>query len=438
MKCLRFGRAEKEYNQDVRSFGLTLHYYSPRAYNYVRSKFCNNLPSITTLRNWYSSINAAPGFTSEAFDLIKKKAAEYKAAGKQLYVNLMFDEMSIRRHLQWNPHKMRYDGFIDIGRRVDGQDNVPLAKDALVFLISGATEDFKIPVSYFLINGLTAEEKAALLHEVLIRLNDAGVVVISITFDGLVTNLTMCKVLGANFENRNAYIINPANKDHKIYIIMDAPHMLKLIRNCLGTRNLIDNNNDVIEWRYIALLYEIQKNLSFGLGNKLTKSHMDWQSKKMSVKLAGETISKSVADSIEFLIGEDEQFGNAGPTVNFIRIFNDIFDVMNSAKESACGFKKPLSKTHFRESFDRFNEAMVYIEKIRVQGENKSIFASASYTPFIGFYSNMINFMNIFNDYVNTDKIDVLITHRFSQDLLESLFGCIRSMGGIHIFLNIL
>lgn len=158
LECLCYGRPQKEYSEDVRSFGLTLHYYSPRAYSYVRSKFNNNLPSIRTLRNWYSSINAAPGFSTEAFELLKKKALEYKANGKELYVNLIFDEMAIRRHIQWNPYKMKYDGFIEIGRRVDDQDNIPLAKDALVFLVSGVTEDFKIPISYFLINGLTAEE----------------------------------------------------------------------------------------------------------------------------------------------------------------------------------------------------------------------------------------------------------------------------------------
>lgn len=163
-------------------------------------------------------------------------------------------------------------------------------------------------------------ERAALLHEVLIRLNT------SITFDGLITNLAMCRTMGADFDEGNAYIINPAKKDHKIYILLD--HMLKLARNCLGTRNLVNANRDVIEWKYIQLLYETQRNLSYNLGNKLSKAHMEWESKKISVKLAGETLSKSVADSIEFLVQENELFKNAETTAYYIRICNDVFAKM--------------------------------------------------------------------------------------------------------------
>lgn len=41
----------------------------------------------------------------------------------------------------------------------------------------------------------------------------------------------------------------------------------------------------------------------------------------------------------------------------------------------------------------------------------------------------MINLKKIFDEYVRTDKTEFLVTHRFSQDLIETLFGCIRSMG---------
>lgn len=38
--------------------------------------------------------------------------------------------------------------------------------------------------------------------------------------------------------------------------------------------------------------------------------------------------------------------------------------------------------------------------------------------------------MNIYDEYVETDQIDEILTHRFSQDLLEQMFSCIRSMNG--------
>lgn len=432
LDCLAFGKDQRNYPEEVRSFCLTLHYYSSRAYNYIRTKFDNHLPAISTMRSWYASINSAPGFTSEAFGALKSKADAYKKNGKQLYVNLILDEMSIRRHSQWNPNKKKFDGFIDMGKPAFEDQALALAKDALVFLVCGADEDFKIPVSYFLTNGLIGEERAALLNEILIRLANIGIIVVSITFDGLAANLRMCKIMGANLEADELCIVDPMNENQKIYIILDAAHMLKLVRNCLGSRNLVNSDGQLIEWKYIKLLYETQENLSYNLGNKLSKQHMEWQSRKMSVRVAGETISRSVADSIEFMATKFESFQNAEATIKFIRTINDIFDVMNSTKlNGANGFKRPLSKSNHVEAFNLFREAMPYLKSIRVEGEPHSIFSSASRTPFVGLYFNMINFMNIFNDYVSTDKIEFLVTHRFSQDLIETLFGCIRSMGGV-------
>lgn len=61
----------------------------------------------------------------------------------------------------------------------------------------------------------------------------------------------------------------------------------------------------------------------------MTKAHMQWDKRKMNVQLAGETISNSVADSMEFLKQECEQFAEVDGTVEYIRTINEIFDIMN-------------------------------------------------------------------------------------------------------------
>lgn len=394
------------------------------------------------MRNWYASINATPGYTTEAFDALKEKADQfYEKNGTKMLCALMDDEMAIRKHAQWNAATMKFDGFVNLGcndRTLDPNDiNQPLAKNALVFMISGIGEDFKIPIAYFLVKGLTADEKAAITNEILIRLSEIGIVVVSMTFDGFPTNFKMVKILGGSFDG-HPYILDPADKNRKIYVILDVAHMLKLVRNCIGTRNLVDGDGHVISWEYFKSLYEAQKNLSWNLGNKLTKAHMEWDKKKMSVRLASETLSNSVADSMEFMQQECEQFNDVGGTVKFIRIFNDIFDIMNSTtSKNAIGFKRPISRLTAPELFSRFDTAMEYISQLKVEGETKPILFSSINTAFVGFYNNMISFKGIFNDYVQTNRIDQIICHRFSQDLLESFFGYIRSMGGkILLFLK--
>lgn len=77
------------------------------------------------------------------------------------------------------------------------------AKEALVYMVTGVNENFKIPVAYFLISGLNAAEKAALTQEVILRVTKAGIKVVGLTFDGLNSNLAMVKAMGASIKKKN-------------------------------------------------------------------------------------------------------------------------------------------------------------------------------------------------------------------------------------------
>lgn len=188
-----YGRTGKSYSEEVRKFCLTLHFYSPRAYAYVREKFNRTLPGGTTIRNWYSSINGSPGITQESIDALQKRVEQKKSEGKEVYACLIFDEMAIRRQALWDHNAKKYRGFVDYGKPVTtDQRSLPLAKNTLVFLVSGINESFKIPVAYFLVNKLKTDEKAALTNHILNKLSAIGVKVIAMTFDGDPTNISMC------------------------------------------------------------------------------------------------------------------------------------------------------------------------------------------------------------------------------------------------------
>ncbi len=60
---------------ELRAFALTLQFYSTKAYEYVRETFCLALPHVRTLQDWYTSINGNPGFTQEAFDMLREKVS---------------------------------------------------------------------------------------------------------------------------------------------------------------------------------------------------------------------------------------------------------------------------------------------------------------------------------------------------------------------------
>lgn len=66
----------KKYSAELRTFALTLNFYSTKAYNYVRKTFQTCLPSTKTISKWYQTVNGKPGFTKEAFIALKHKASQ--------------------------------------------------------------------------------------------------------------------------------------------------------------------------------------------------------------------------------------------------------------------------------------------------------------------------------------------------------------------------
>lgn len=72
---------------------------------------------------------------------------------------LSLDEMSIRQHLQWDGK--RTVGYVNVGHNLD-TDSMPLAKDALVFMVTALNSSWKIPVGYFLTNGVNGDQRSEL------------------------------------------------------------------------------------------------------------------------------------------------------------------------------------------------------------------------------------------------------------------------------------
>ncbi|CAI6358046.1 unnamed protein product [Macrosiphum euphorbiae] len=92
--------------------------------------------------------------------------------------------MCIRQHVEMDSQKKMY-GFINMGAEYAyDNDNIPLAKNALVFLAVGINGYWKMLIAYFLIDGLNGKERAHLLMKAIDLLNETGVKVCSITFDG--------------------------------------------------------------------------------------------------------------------------------------------------------------------------------------------------------------------------------------------------------------
>ena len=180
---------------------MTLHFYSPRGYEYVRKMYGNKLPEPRTLRKWYQTIDAQPGFTTESLAAIIIRTDIASSSGKKIVCALMFDEMAIKQHVQYDKNKKKLFGYVDCSFKPPKEDDsLPVASEAFVLMINALNDHWKIPIGYVFTNALTGKEKANIVTEALIFLHDADIKIVSITSDGPPSNLAVAKHLGASYD----------------------------------------------------------------------------------------------------------------------------------------------------------------------------------------------------------------------------------------------
>lgn len=300
-------------------FAMTLDFYSPKACRYIRNKFGKHFPAKSTIRAWYANSRekSVSGFCKQAIEILRQRATDLKNDGIEPCVAIIFDEMAIRKAVKWHDPEKTFVGHITYGFRPE-DSHLPVANNALVFMLNGINFDICIPMARYFIKSLKTEEKVALLKDVIVEVTQLGVRVLTVTFDGLSTNFTTCESLGAVFDvdSMKPYFVVPGI-ERKIHVIMDPSHILKLIRNTLANNSVLsDDLGGKIKWEYFKQLNQLRVNSEFGHVHKLTNQHIDFKGCKMKVRIAAETFSNSVANALQFLKNDGQKaFSDSSATI---------------------------------------------------------------------------------------------------------------------------
>lgn len=429
-----------KYSPAIRSFALTLQFYSAKAYNYVRKTFKNLLPNPATIKKWFSVVGGEPGFTFEAFEAIRKKVNE---TNDSVICNITIDEMAIRKQTIFLNGK--FYGGIDLGTGQDqnDSDNTQQATNALVFLAVCMNGHWKVQLGYFLVHSLTSNERANLLTKCLELFADTGAKCFSITFDGAPTNIAMCKSLSANFdyfsEHFQPWFYNPAYpiaEKKKIFIFWDACHTLKLVRNTIGDKKeLLNKNEETIKWDHLKSLQNIQEAQGLHAADKFKKTHIHYFKNKMNVRLAAQTLSSSVSSALMFC-EELKLMSGCKATAEFCKIFNDAFDILNCRnKLGKDDYSIPINNNNINKIKMFLNAFKLYVENLRFQPtqqcpEGEQILKRQRKTGFIGFIICLTNLLALYEQ-IQTD-MNYLLSYKLSQDHLEVFFSAMRSRGGFN------
>lgn len=454
----------------LKNFARTLHFYSPAAYEMVRTSFAKCLPCVETINSWDSSKNYEPGICTEVIDRVSELVRNEKQKGKNLIFNVTFDEMGIKQWRFYCNKSREWKGLVDLGgqlEEVDKNGKGLQASKALVFMLVNINGGFKTPVAYYLTNSLTGVEKSILIKDLLVKLNDKGINVVSVTFDGDDSNQKACKNLGANFEysteNFRPHFDHPVTSK-PIYIFFDPCHMLKLVRNYFAIKGpLIYDKDKLIHWDFIRKLNDAQYDEGLHCACKIKNRHVNFYNEKMKVYLAAQVLSNSTSAALKFLeaIINHTDFTGSSATAEFCKIFNDIFDVLNT-KNLYCKTpgRRAITKHDLTDLKIKIDCWISYIEKLEVDikvkttrknkmtkdkenaqstNVNTNVFkvirkpvisASEVRTGFVGFIICLKNLYNLCESLFNDKVIDYFLSYKISQDHVEMFFAMIRRMNG--------
>jgi len=124
---------------------------SSKCYQYLTQVF--NLPSIQTLQSILQKINIHPGPINFINRYLKKQVRLMKERDKVCL--LMWDEMLLQPHVDYDTKKKHILGFEDfgIGRRARFADH------ALIFMVRGIQSGWKFPLAYYFCDGATKTDQ---------------------------------------------------------------------------------------------------------------------------------------------------------------------------------------------------------------------------------------------------------------------------------------
>lgn len=233
-------------------------------------------------------------------------------------------------------------------------------------------------------------------------------------------------------EHFKPYFPHPITNE-KVFTFWDPPHMIKLVRNCIGDWKCLQNGRgEKICWQYFEDLVKIQEREGLRAANKVTKRHINFHSEIMKVKLAVQVLSYSVGKALLALRDlKYVQFKDAEATSEFCNLFNNMFDILNTRNFlSKSQFRKPVTEQNLGTLENEIEFLINYIKSIK-DDKNKSVLQSNRNTGFLGMIVSLSNIIPYYQSILR-HNITFLLTYKLSQDHLEMFFSAIRSRGGFN------
>lgn len=287
----------RRWTVEEKTLALSLYKRSPKAYTLFSNILA--LPCKKTLKRLVNKLPFSSGINDQMFATLTQHVDQLNKRDR--ICTLIFDEMSIREHLQYNCSSDRIDGFEDLGHK--GRTG-RVANHALVFMVRGLFRMWKQPVAYYFSHSsMRSDILAELIFFILDACCKAGLYVVATVCDMGATNIKALKIMGSANSEHPYFLFN----NRPVFTILDPPHLLKCTRNVFLKYNVkchVETGSLAFDgeakWDHIKTVFHWDRGVAiFRQLHHLTKQHVQpLGSQKMKVRLAAQVLSHRVAACI--------------------------------------------------------------------------------------------------------------------------------------------
>lgn len=415
-------KEKTNWSEKEKNIALNIHFNSPKGYKFLRNGIGLNLPHYSSLNRWCPIKYFGVGFHDGNINQLKNIFSEMDEVSKECV--LIFDEIAIRKDLNYNIVLDEITGFSDYGFKRTGD----IAKYACVFLLRGIKSNWKYVLSYYSSqNGICGKDLTKILFSNLKVAFELNINIRAIVCDQGANNRKCFNLLGVSTHDPY-FFFNFNGNQKKVYAIFDPIHLVKSLRNTLLKYDLHTKDGEV-SFKIIRSLYLFESENQTKMCPKLSKKHIFPNTfEKMNVRLASQVFSKSVASAIKTLVHLNKFVQRktcALSTAQFVAKIDKLFDCLNS--------KKLFDKNPYRSALQENNtiseyliEMISYFEEI-VPNTSQKIYCIDGMIQSLKAIIQLSK--DMFSSYDKSNCYYILIS-RLNQDVIENLFSLVRYTNG--------
>lgn len=380
------------------------------------------LPHRTTVQKWTSVFDFNTGINSTIMEGLRNVVNNYTAEERNCVI--MWDEMSTKEYIQYNKHLDLLEGIVDFGKV--GR-SLEAATEVLVFMLKGINHNWRFPISYY----FSRHNTTAAILEKLVQENIAAAEEV-----GLRVRMGICDMAFTNQSLYKKWEIRPESpfrffSGRKIYFGHDSPHLIKLVRNNLMKHNLEITtktgkkiSSSRVKWLHVLSFFGKDRRLTTRMAPKLTTAHVYLKDyAKMKVKLATQVLSRTVSAGMLSMVKLKLLKQDVSITAKFIRVCNDMFDLLNMSK-----FSRDTPTRRSRDLFGKLSKFEFYYKYFK----SVEVYKSVRRADFLKGIDLTLKAVGSLCADLKAEGYAYVNTRDLQQDCLENYFSAVRQKGGFN------